>query len=234
MRRSDGRGWIGYGLGLLVGLAAVYDLLPMAVIAGTGGIWQIPSGDLAQNLTGHIGFQAGGWVFPPLIAPNLFWPNGVSIALTDSNPLVSLLAKIFTGLRGGPAVNWLGYWFAACWLLQPIAAVYAIRGFGCRRWEAALAAAILAAMFPALLYRVGHINLCGHFLVLLALGQSGRMLLRDGGYLARDWIAPFLVLLAGVFIHPVLYILSAAAGGRLPAISPPASFPWRCSAYSAA
>ena len=209
MTRLSQRGWIGYGLATLVGLGVVFDLLPLAVIAGGGGVWQMPSVDLAQNLIGHLAFQRGGWTFPPLLAPDLFWPHGVAIVLTDSNPLVSLLAKLLATLRGSPPINLLGFWFATCWLLQPVAAVYALRGFGCRNWEAALAAAILAAWFPALLFRVGHINLCGHFVMLLALGLSARMLDRDGCDRARDWIAPFILLTAAVLIHPTLFILSA-------------------------
>lgn len=203
-----------YGLGFVVGLAAVFNLLPLAVIGGWGGVFQVPPGDLAQNLTGHLAFQAGDWIFPPLLAPDLFWPHGVSIALTDSNPLLSSLAKLVATLRGpgNPAINLLGGWFAACWLLQPMAAVYALRGFGCRRWEAALATAILSATFPALLFRVGHINLCGHFFGLLALGIAARLLV-SGANSARDWAVPVALLAAAVFVHPVLYILSAALLG---------------------
>ncbi len=182
--------------------------MPLPAILGTGALWVDPTGDLAQNLTGHLAFQAPGWSMPPLLAPTLFWPHGLSIGMTDSNPLVSLLAKLIAQLRGQPA-NLLGFWFAACWLLQPIAAVYALRGMGARGWPAALAASVLAAIFPALLYRVIHINLCGHFLLLASLGLALRMMRRPA-LLPRHWILPGLVLIAGVLTHPYIFAFCVA------------------------
>jgi hypothetical protein len=182
--------------------------MPLPAILGSGALWVDPTGDLAQNLSGHLAIQRPGWSMPPLLAPSLFWPHGLSIAMTDSNPLVSLLAKLLAQWRGRPA-NLLGFWFAACWLLQPIAAVYALRGMGSRSPVSALAAAVIAATFPALLFRVMHINLCGHFLLLLSLGLALRMIRRPA-LAARHWIAPCLVLIAGVLTHP--YIFAFCAG----------------------
>jgi hypothetical protein len=199
---------IAYALALLVGVLGVAYLMPADAILGTGALWTSPTGDLAQNLTGHLALQAPGWSTPPLLAPSLFWPHGLSIGMTDSNPLFSLLAKLLAQLRGHPA-NLLGFWFAACWLLQPIAAVYALRGMGSRSWPAALAAAVLAATFPALLYRVVHINLCGHFLLLAALGLALRMIRRPA-LAAHHWIAPLLVMLVAVLTHPYLFAFAAA------------------------
>jgi hypothetical protein len=199
-----------YGAGLLIGLAAVVYMMPLPAIVGTGPLWVAPFNvDLAQNLTGHLIFQRPGWHWPLLSSPDLFWPRGASIAMTDSNPLVSLIAKILATLRGEPA-NLLGLWFAACWLLQPVAAVYAVRGFEARRWEAALAAAIVAACFPAFLIRVGHINLCGHFLLLLALGRSARMLRSGAGRETHEWISAYLILLTAVLVHPFLFLMASA------------------------
>jgi hypothetical protein len=199
---------VAYLMALIVGVLGVLYLMPLPAILGTGAIWVDPSGDLAQNLTGHLAFQAPGWSKPLLLAPTLFWPHGLSIGMTDSNPLMSLLAKLLAELRGHPA-NLLGFWFAACWLLQPIAAVYALRGMGSRSWVSALAAAVLAAIFPALLYRVMHINLCGHFLLLTSLGLVLRMSRRTA-LTPGDWIVPCLVLIAAVLTHPYIFAFSAA------------------------
>ncbi len=199
---------VGYLIGLIIGVLGVAYLMPLPTILGTGALWTSPSGDLAQNLTGHLAFQDPGWSMPPLLAPTLFWPHGLSIGMTDSNPLVSLLAKVIAQLRGKPA-NLLGFWFAACWLLQPIAAVYAVRGMGSRSWLSALAAAVISAIFPALLFRVVHINLCGQFQLLLALGLALRMMDRPA-LAPRHWILPCLLLIVGVLTHPYIFAFSAA------------------------
>jgi hypothetical protein len=164
---APGEGALSYFAALLIGLAAAAYFLPLATILGSGGLWVSPGGDLAENLTGHLAFQATGWTWPLLLTPNLAWPHGTSIAMTDSNPLISLIAKVVAKMRGEP-INLFGIWLATCWILQPVAAVYALRGFHCRALETAIAAAILAVLFPALLARVSHINLMGHFLLLLA------------------------------------------------------------------
>ena len=217
---GEARGrWVAYLIGLAVGLAMLSLLLDGETVLGRGGLWRWPAADLAQALTGHLALQADRWRWPPLLAGNLAAPRGMSIALTDSNPLVSLLARPLAGLLGHP-VNLLGAWLAACFLAQPVAAVFALRGFGTapalRRGAtgalAALAAAVLAATLPALLARHGHINLLGHAYLLLALGLALR-LGRDlawGAAARRRWVAAGAVLLAAILSHPTLFLLSAA------------------------
>jgi hypothetical protein len=199
-----------YAIAFAVGIWAALSLLPLAVIAGTGGVWgNVTNVDLAQNLTSHLIFQRPGWHWPLFYTPDIFWPRGASIAMTDSNPLVSLLAKLIAGLRGHPA-NLLGFWLGVCWLLQPVAGVYAIRGLGVRRWETAAAGALFAVLFPAFLIRAGHINLCGQFTILLALGRAARMTTRGTGSHLGDWLTAFAILLVAMAIHPMLFLMSAA------------------------
>jgi len=49
-----------------VGVLGVAYLMPLPAILGTGALWVNPTGDLAQNLTGHLAFQTPGWSYPPL------------------------------------------------------------------------------------------------------------------------------------------------------------------------
>lgn len=200
----------GYAAAALLGAWFVWLMLPADVLLGTGRVWQAPPADLAQNLTGHLAFQQEPWGWPLLNARSLRWPEGVSIALTDSNPLVSVLAKLAAGSLGGP-VNLFGLWLGLCLLLQPVAAVYVVRSLGAGSFGAAAAASVLALSFPALLARLGHeelghINLMGHFLLLFGLGWSIRMAAGTG---ARWWQAAVLGMVA-VFVHPFLFVLLCA------------------------
>jgi len=155
-----------YVLALLTGVAAALLVLPMETILGAGPGWEAPFRDQAQSLAGHLAFQADAWRWPLLRTETLFWTHGVSIALTDSSPLVSLAAKLWVTLTGRAPVNLLGVWLAACLVLQPVSAAYAARGLRLGLVPC-VAAGVLAACWPALLFRMGHVNLCGHFLVLL-------------------------------------------------------------------
>ncbi|HTR15644.1 MAG TPA: DUF6311 domain-containing protein [Acetobacteraceae bacterium] len=204
---------LSYAFALAIGVAMVAMRMPVAAILGTGAMWTAPSGDLAQSLTGHLALQMDAWRFPPLVASYLFWPHGLSVAMTDSNSLMSLLAKLLSSLTGHSGINLLGIWFALCWGLQPVAAVYALRGLGRFGPGSCVAAALLAAWFPALLYRVGHINLCGHFLILAALGLVFRALLDP----ARPvWARAGVLLTVTILCHPYLYFMGVALLLSLP------------------
>ena len=187
----------------LVGLAAALMLMPVDAMLGHGPGWLFPTGDLAQSLTGHLAFQSDRWHWPLLAAHTLFWPQVVSLALVDGNPLLSLLAKLWDTLTGNGPGNWLGACLAACWILQPVAAVYAVRALTAAR-GAAIAAAVLSVAWPALLYRVGHPNLCAHFFILTALGATLRGL---EGRVRWPCMSP--LLLAALLFHPYLFLLSA-------------------------
>lgn len=197
----------GYAFAALLGACFPWLVVPADVVLGVGPAWQSPADDLAQNLTGHLAFQQDAWRWPPLLARNLLWPDGISIVLTDSNPLVSVIAKLAAGVVGAP-VNLFGAWLALCWLLQPVGAVYVVRGLGAKGFAAAAAAAVIALSFPALLARMGHgnlghINLCGHFLVLLGLGWS----IRRVADAAAPWWQAMLLATVAIFSHPFFFII---------------------------
>ena len=171
-----------------------------------------PNGDLAQNLVGHLAFQLPGWHWPILQAPSLAWPSGESVAMTDSNPALSIIAKL-VAISLGHIVNLFGLWVVLCLMGQPVAAVYAIRGLRWRArqddaaaWIAAGTASLVALLLPAFLFRINAINLFGQFLLLLALGYAARCCAARrmpplGG------LAGFLTLV--VFVHPYLFMFDA-------------------------
>jgi hypothetical protein len=195
---------------LFVGAVAVWLVLPLSAILGSGPGWHVPNPDQAQALTGHLAFQADRWRWPLLDTDRLFWPHSISIALIDSNPLLSLAAKVWARAAGAMPRNWFGGFMAACWLLQPVAAVYAARGLHVGRC-ASLVAGVLAAAWPALLVRQGHLNLCAHFLLLFALGLAVRRIESRG-----SWAAPMALLIVSILTHPYLFQLCAAILAAIP------------------
>jgi hypothetical protein len=205
--RSDFLTYLG---AVAIGVLTVHLVMPLATVLGQGAGWAIPDPDVAQGLAGHLAFQGDGWRWPLLDTHMLFWPHGTSVALTDSNPLMSMLAKLWTRSTGDGPVNLLGVWIAACWLLQPVAGAYAARGFGAGRLGM-LAAACLAACWPALLFRVWHVNLCAHFLILFALGIAARRMRAPG-----DWLWPAVVLVLAILSHPYIFQLVAAVLAAIP------------------
>ncbi len=105
-REAPARKAAAYAIALACGVLLLFTLMPLDAIIGTGGLWRSPAADMAQGLTGHLALQQDAWRLPPLFAKNLFWPHGVSIALTDSNPLFSLTAKLLATVRGSRRTCW--------------------------------------------------------------------------------------------------------------------------------
>lgn len=211
-------------IALAIGIAATLILMNPSVVAGTGGLWRVMGNDNAQSLSMHIAFQTDAWRLPPLHAANVFWPHGAAISIGDLNPLMSLIAKTISHSLGVPWINLMGVWYAACFSFLPVACVYAVRGLNARSLTAAIAVSLLSVMTPALLARLGHINLCGHFVFVTALGISLR--LQERPTPAR-WRAAFGILLVGVLTHPYLFMLSAALIAAPVLHDAMASRPWR-------
>jgi hypothetical protein len=212
-RDALGGSWPGYAIATALGAVAAFIAVPWVTLIGTGRMFQGAAGDLAVNLLGHLAFQTPGWHWPILRAPELGWPNGASIAMTDSNPALSLVAKLIAGVVGHP-VNLFGIWLAACLVLQPVGAVYAMRGLqgesvtaaARNQLVASVAASVAALLLPGFLFRIGSTNLFGHFLLLMALGWAARLCVR-GKFPAVPRLAGFLTLTA--FVHPYLFMFAA-------------------------
>lgn len=213
-----------YGLAVAIGLVAIFVLFPISSVLGTGGIWATPSGDIARSLTGHLAYQSDGWQWPLLVTRMLLWPQGASVAMADSNPLFSMIAKGVSRLFGLPPINLLGAWLALCVLLQPVSAVFALRGIVANRLAASLVVAVMSVSTLAWLIRLPHINLMGHFVVLASLGLTLRML---GTGSRLGWLKAAGLLAAAVLFHPYLYLMAAAV---LAAVPIEATVLWRRSA----
>ena len=112
-------------------------------------------------------------------------------------------------------------WQASCWVLQPVAAVFALRSAGERRVVPALGIAILAASMPTFLFRLWHAALSSHFVLLLMLGLALRIVRPGAGAGPRVAAAALQVATRG--LHP--YLLAMAT---LVFASTPLTLAWRC------
>jgi hypothetical protein len=161
--------------------------------------WLLDGSDRGQNSMGLIAYlRAGSW--PGLHDPLLMAPDGLPLALTDSNPLLGLLLGPF-GLPVGWQVT--GLWLLSCVLLQVAFARALVTRYVADPFAAFLGTALLA-ISPALIARYGHVNLCAHWLILWALWvfidpERSR---RPGWWAA--------VLGVALLVHPYLAVMAAA------------------------
>lgn len=166
-----------------------------------------PVGDAAQHAIAQRHFLADAWRWPLLEVGTL---QGVNLAFLDGIPALALPLKLLAPLLP-EGFHGIGLFYALAWLLQPVAAVFALRGAGVRGLLPGLAVAVMASAMPAFIMRYGHAALCGHFVILIALGLYFRALAD-----ARWWrvAVPFQAL--ALLVHPYLALMSLALLAAVP------------------
>ncbi|APH53438.1 Hypothetical protein GbCGDNIH9_0215 [Granulibacter bethesdensis] len=158
---------------------------------------------MAQHIVGQWYFLAEPWNWPPLVSHRM---ADTAVSLTDSIPLTILLAKLFQPWlpKGFETVT---IWLTLCWMLQPVAAIYALRGLGEKRLLPALAIAVMAISMPTFIFRIGHAALCGHFLILLMVGLYFRLC---AGPRLSLLLAGCVLTVLSLLIHPYLMVMVAS------------------------
>lgn len=204
---------LSYGFALALGLVLVGLLFPGDVLLPRAGAGWAPQGDAAQHAIAQRFFIGDAWRWPPLTARNILPPEGLNIAFADGIPALALLLKALRvwlpeGFHG------IGLWYAIAWVMQPIAAVWCLRGAGERRLLPAIAVALAASAMPAFINRYGHAALIGHFTLLVALGLYLRL---AGGQTLGLWAAAVAAAVLTLLVHPYLAAMMLALLAAVPA-----------------
>lgn len=196
-----------YVMALLIGLAIAHYLLPRkAVLAMDIRVRPVYGADAAMNVYSQRYFTKDSWRWPLLQVKTLGAPKGTNVGFTDGIPLAEIVVKIFR--RFLPSDFHSVYlWLALCWVLQPVAAVFALRSAGERRLIPNLAIAIIAISMPTLLFRFVHSSLCSHFVILLALGLYFRIM-RRARTVTVIWADA--LMLAALLINPYIMEMTIA------------------------
>lgn len=192
---------MGLSCGLIGWLFPVDFLVPVS-----GGPWR-PVGDAAQHAVAQRYFLASPWGWPPL---NVALLGGLNLAFADGIPALALPLKFFAPLL--PAgFHGIGLWYALCWLLLPVSAIWAMRGAGETRFWPLLAVGVAAMSMPAFIMRFGHGALCGHFVLWLALGAYLRLVAGQRMLLGASGL-----LVGALLVHPYLAVMVLAVLAAAP------------------
>jgi hypothetical protein len=172
----DLKKWPAYLLATFISFFYVLTLFPMHFFMGEAAFFQ--SGDIAQHISGWLAYAADVWRWPLLFTNRINYPDGVSIAFTDSIPLLAILLKPFVQFFP-PGFHYFGIWQGISFFLQGIASVFLMRALGIRHVLSLVAALVFTLTWPSLIWRTAHTSLTTHWLILTALGlyfcgQSGR------------------------------------------------------------
>lgn len=164
---ADIHGRWAYALAWAMALSLVATLYPLAFLMGHGAFFE--GGDASTNVAGWLFFRHDSWHYPLLKTTALGYPEGTSIAFTDSIPLLALPLKLFSHVLPKD-FHYFGIWHALSYLLQASGAVFLIRSLGVRHLPGALLATAFALCWPAFTFRFGHTALMSQGLLLIALG----------------------------------------------------------------
>lgn len=195
-----------YAVAGLIGLAAAIYLLGWDGIRGTSEYWNSTHNDSVQSIAGLRYYLSEGWGWPLLHINGYGYPEGTNLILTDSIPVLAVVAKLFSGaLPDG--FHYFGYWMAFCFIAQGAAMVGLLVVLGWRSYATAVVGAGLAVSQTALLTRFFHAALMAQFVVILVIIIGVRATRSDHPSRQLGWFA----LLIGVtfFIH--LYLFSMVA-----------------------
>jgi hypothetical protein len=174
------------------------------------------SGDWMQHWFGWLMFRHEPWTFPLGTLSGMPYPVGSTIGFTDSNPLVSLLLKPFSGYL--PAeFQFIGPWLAFCFVMQGYMGA-ALASTVTEEPVQQLFGGFLFVLSPVLVARIGHDTLCAHWL-LLGLMYLGLREYADTKRARRAaWLAGGAAALSAA-IHPYLaamcWVLAQAAYVRM-------------------
>lgn len=187
-----------YVLATLISTIYVFSLYPLHFIMGDAAYFQ--SEDIAQHISGWLAYAADEWRWPIFFTNRINYPSGVSIAFTDSIPLMAIFFKPF--VKFFPEnFHYFGIWQGLAFLSQGIAAVFLMRALGVRHLLSLIAALGFALTWPSLMWRTAHTSLMTHSLILAGLGfyfcgRSGRWSFQ------KTTVAFFVLCTLALLIHP--------------------------------
>ncbi|MEP7044437.1 MAG: DUF6311 domain-containing protein [Dokdonella sp.] len=198
-------------LAFAFGLAFAALTLASGYVSGSGAYWQVLFGDVAKGEIGWFYFARDVWHFPLFATTTYHLPEGSSMVLSDSLPLLALPAKLLYRL-GWPAGSappiYTGIGVALCLVLQAVAASRVLRVLGVVDAVSHFAGVVLFCYFPIVFLRFGQAALMAQFVILFAL--EGYLRAKRSGLTSRQWILlcalPPLVLL----VHPYLAAMCGA------------------------
>jgi Family of unknown function (DUF6311) len=208
-------------LSLLIALVFVFMTFSPDFVMGTAAYWQTQNEDVTQYIAGFNSYYASKWQHPLLAFNGFNYPNGTLATFVDVIPIYSILLKALVPASFAP-FNPFGFWVAACFLMQGVAAWWLVKELRIKSWIFLITLTFILVSFPALMTRLGHISLMSHWIVLFAFALYVR------GH--RKNVLPILgwsVLLVSSF-YVNIYLFVMASGIYCAALLDPIQFvSWR-------
>ena len=132
-----------------------------------GNLGWLMEGDWAQEMLGWFFFRHEPFRFPLGTIHGLAVPLGTTVGFADANPWMCTLLRPFSTLMPLD-FQFNGAWLLLCHAMQAVMGAKILQALGARRRGQLLGAALFLTA-PILQSRLGHLNMCAHFLLLGAM-----------------------------------------------------------------
>jgi hypothetical protein len=163
-------------------------------------------GDTAAGLLGWLFFRTAEWTFPLGYISQLLEPIGTRLGFTDAIPWVAIVFKLFSPFLPD-FFQYSGLWILLCIFLQALFGYLLFyTALGSKRF--AVLGACLLLMSPAWYFRLIHLALFSHWLLLCAFWLYLKRSRQNHEMLSRwPW---FLLIIISAGVHPYLAVMVLA------------------------
>ncbi|MDF2453930.1 MAG: hypothetical protein K0S26_3434 [Bacteroidota bacterium] len=192
----------------IIGVLIFGLFFDFSIIEPANTAWLLrDSGDGLQSYIGSTAFRMDSWHFPITRTVLINNPEGLCIIYTDSNPLLSILAKLMSFVF--PAhYQFYGFWFLLCWILQSVLGYLIIKKLTQNNSYAFVASALFC-LLPTQLARLSHLNLVAFWIILWALYV----------FIQKDWtnnrkqLLFFIVMVMASLVHAYFLLMTLFIAG---------------------
>ena len=199
-----------YLIAIAIACGFVAYQFPLSFLMGHSTVFDY--GDIGQHVSGWWYYARDSWHFPLLHTTRLDHPAGVSIAYTDSIPLLALPFKVLITLFPNwfpEHFHYVGWWMGLVFVSQAVAATFLMRAWGVKSLLAILISVGFALTWPVIHARYHHPALMMQSIIIyaIALYFLGRQKTWSSSAVSMAFVALNLVALT---VHP--YFLPFTAG----------------------
>ncbi|MGE5718120.1 MAG: DUF6311 domain-containing protein [Acidobacteriota bacterium] len=190
--------------GALVGAAFFLVVLRLGSVLRPSNTSWLMGWDWSVGYMGWRFFRVEPWAWPPARIAGLLHPVGTTVGFVDALPVLALPFKALRVLLPG-TFQYVGAFLFLCYVAQGVFGSLLLRLLTPGLWRQAAGAALFV-LSPALLFRLGHVSLSTHALLLAGIWAYARAAM-GGPEAVLLW--PVLCALAGG-LHPYIALLVEA------------------------
>ena len=170
----------------------------------TNDEWLLLGGDMTQHYLGWLFFRFDDWHWPLTVTDQILYPFQTSIAYTDSIPLWAIFFKLFSSILPFN-FQYFGLFLFFNFTLQFFFGAKLISLFKSSNYFIVIMSGILFMIAPPLRFRVGHIALTSHWLILASIWSYFSLIKTQK--IKKILALQFILILISSGIHPYLAVM---------------------------